>query len=194
MKKDGVFMGLGCAGMLLWAAFGILQVYAGYLGIRHHWGNGWAVGLMILFLTTQFSLPITIGAFFGAMDVWHWPWYGAFAFALPGLTFLMLGATGGVLRELFKGAPSKATEPVREISMTHYNLGRERPGYWVQNSLPASDEVEEFWHVSDQGQELGAMTATQIRTLLATGRLSADAFVHQPAYSRWLTLEEAGIS
>ena len=32
--------------------------------------------------------PLTIGTFFGALDVWGWPWYGALAFAAPGLLFI----------------------------------------------------------------------------------------------------------
>ena len=51
-------------------------------------------------------LPLTIGTFFGALDVWGWPWYGALLFAAPGLLFTLPGAVGlalvGVVN-LFKG-------------------------------------------------------------------------------------------
>jgi hypothetical protein len=38
----------------------------------------------VMFLT-RFSLPITVGSFFGAMNVWGWHWIGALVFAAPGL-------------------------------------------------------------------------------------------------------------
>ena len=33
--------------------------------------------------------PLTIGTFFGALDVFGWPWFGALALAAPGLLFIV---------------------------------------------------------------------------------------------------------
>lgn len=43
---------------------------AGYAGIEEHLGALWAIGCLVASLLFRFTLPITIGAFFGAMNVW----------------------------------------------------------------------------------------------------------------------------
>ena len=98
---------LGCAFMLLSLAYGIAHVVAGYIGITHHLGTGWAIAAVAIALIFRFSIPVTIGAFFGAMNVWGWPWYGAFAFAAPGLAFMALmipGVLAAVLKDKVKGS------------------------------------------------------------------------------------------
>ena len=47
------------------------------------------VGGIALAFVVRIILPLTIGTFFAAMDVWGWPWYGALAFAAPGLLFVL---------------------------------------------------------------------------------------------------------
>ena len=69
-------------GMLV---FGAVQIYAGFLGIDFYFGAVWAWLAIVAMFMTRISLPLTIGAFFGALHVWHWPWYGALAFAAPGV-------------------------------------------------------------------------------------------------------------
>jgi len=92
---------LGCAFMIGMLVYGIAQIWAGYIGIDHHLGSGWAIGAVVVAFLFRFSLPITVGSFFGAMDVWGWPWYGAFVFAAPGLAFMAL-MIPGALASLFK--------------------------------------------------------------------------------------------
>ena len=79
-------------GFILVTVYGIAQIAAGYVGIDFHFGAVWA-GVAIfaasMFLMFRFTLPITIGAFFGAMDVWHWHWALAALFAAPGLAFII---------------------------------------------------------------------------------------------------------
>ncbi len=74
--------------VLLVLAFAGLQLVAGFQGIQLHLGTGWAIGAAIL---AFFRLPLfmTIGAFFGAKDVWGWHWALALLFAFPGLAFMM---------------------------------------------------------------------------------------------------------
>jgi hypothetical protein len=92
-KFSGIFGCVFMAGML---TYGIAQIWAGYWGIAHHWGAGWAIGAVVIAFLFRFTLPVTIGSFFGAMNVWGWPWYGALIFAAPGLAFMALMVPGAL--------------------------------------------------------------------------------------------------
>lgn len=83
--------------ILLTFAFGLSQFFAGYLGIAEHLGPIWAIVILTASLFLRFSLPITIGAFFGAMDVWGFHWGLAMLFAAPGLMFLVPGIIASIL-------------------------------------------------------------------------------------------------
>src|SRR4051794_12723625 len=85
---------LGCAFMILMLVYGLVQCWAGYIGIQHHLGGGWAIAAIIAAFVFRFSLPLTIGSFFGALNVWGWPWIGALVFAAPGLAFMALMIPG----------------------------------------------------------------------------------------------------
>ena len=85
--------------LLFWVlsmAYGVVQLIVGYHGIAEHLGNGWALGALVAAFGFRFTLPITIGSFFGAMDLFGWPWYGALLFAAPGLLFLLLLLPGAL--------------------------------------------------------------------------------------------------
>ena len=99
-KMAGPAMIGGCLFILV---YGGAQIYAGFLGIEHHWGSGWAWGAVAAAFLARFSLPITIGSFFGAMNVWGWHWAGALAFAAPGLAFMALMIPGAMASALGKG-------------------------------------------------------------------------------------------
>ncbi len=90
---------LGILGVLLLLAYGLAQLYAGYLGIEYYWGVGWAVGLLILMLIMRISLPITVGSYFGAVDVWGWDWYWGLLFAVPGLVLFGLYFVIAILKK-----------------------------------------------------------------------------------------------
>jgi hypothetical protein len=84
----------GFGGMLIVLgvfAFGIAQFVAGFEGISDWLGSGWAWAALILALLFRFTLPITIGAFLGAVNVWGWHWSLAALFAAPGLAFAIPG-------------------------------------------------------------------------------------------------------
>ena len=84
-------------GFILFIIIAIAQFVAGFVGIEEHFGTVWAcvaIGVAFIF---RFTLPITIGAFFGAMDVWDWHWAAALLFTLPGLIFLVPGIIASVI-------------------------------------------------------------------------------------------------
>lgn len=88
-EDDNAGTAWGCVIAAVVLLYGLVQIYAGYLGIQHHLGTGWAVAALFA-LFFRFSLPITVGAFFGAMNVWGWHWLLALLFAAPGLAFMAL--------------------------------------------------------------------------------------------------------
>jgi hypothetical protein len=44
----------------------------------------------------RFTLPITIGSFFAAMEVFGWHWIIALLFAAPGLALAIPGVIGSI--------------------------------------------------------------------------------------------------
>jgi hypothetical protein len=92
---------MGCAFALLVIPYGLIQIYAGYIGIVDKLGAGWAIAAVVAFMMLRFSLPLTIGSFFAARDIWGWHWGGALVFAAPGLAFMAL-MIPGVFASLFR--------------------------------------------------------------------------------------------
>ena len=84
----------GGIGVVFFLGFAIAQGAIGFLGVEYHFGSGWAIGVLVLAFVFRFTLPLTIGTFFGALDVFGWPWYGALFITLPGLLFMVPGAIG----------------------------------------------------------------------------------------------------
>mgnify|MGYP000991626646 CR=1 FL=1 len=93
---------LGVFGFIAFLAFGVAQLCAGYAGIEYHLGSVWAFIAIFLALGLRFTLPITIGAFFGAMDVWDWHWALAALFAAPGLAFVIPGVLAAIISSVKK--------------------------------------------------------------------------------------------
>lgn len=86
----------GFIAVVAFLVFGIAQLIAGFAGIEHGLGSFWAWAALIAALVIRFTLPITIGAFFGALNVWHWHWAAAAVFAAPGLLLVVPGAIASV--------------------------------------------------------------------------------------------------
>lgn len=84
----------GGAGAIFFLIVGVAQMVIGYWGIEYHLGNGWAIGLVIASLFFRITFPLTIGTFFGALDVLGWSWIGALLITLPGLVLMVPGAVG----------------------------------------------------------------------------------------------------
>ncbi|NCC37011.1 MAG: hypothetical protein EOM24_34135 [Chloroflexia bacterium] len=71
--------------------YGIAQFIAAWAGIEWYLGPLWAGAALLAAVFFRFTLPVTLGAFFGAMDVWQWHWALAAVFAAPGLVFVVPG-------------------------------------------------------------------------------------------------------
>jgi len=84
----------GGVGVIFFLIVGVAQMIIGYLGIEYHLGNGWAIGLVVASLFFRITFPLTIGTFFGALDVLGWSWVGALLITLPGLVLMVPGALG----------------------------------------------------------------------------------------------------
>jgi hypothetical protein len=89
--------------------FAALQLNAGYAGIQQAIGPMWAFAALLSAVFLRFTLPITVGAFFGAMTVWGWHWPFAFMFCAPGLVF----ALPGVIPAIFSLATTGSAKLTR---------------------------------------------------------------------------------
>ena len=76
-------------GCVLFAAYGVVQFLAAYLGLDYYVGPFFAAVIIGVCLWLRFTLPITIGSFFGALYVWEWHWFFALIFAAPGLLLMV---------------------------------------------------------------------------------------------------------
>ena len=89
-------------GFILISFFGIAQMVVGYIGVEYHFGTVWAIVAIFASLMFRFTLPITIGAFFGAMDVLGWHWALSALFVAPGLAFLIPGVLISIYESIRK--------------------------------------------------------------------------------------------
>lgn len=81
-------------GILTWLSFlgfGVAQIIVGFIGIEHHLGTVWAWIAVSMAFLIRFTLPITVGSFFGGLALgWHWGL--ALLFAAPGMLLAVPGA------------------------------------------------------------------------------------------------------
>ena len=102
---------LGVFGFIIFLGVGIAQMYVGFLGIEYHFGEIWAWVAIGAAFFLRVMFPLTIGTYFGAVDVLGWPWYGGLAAAAPGLLFILPAMVTGVIETVFKPKP-KASETI----------------------------------------------------------------------------------
>ena len=77
-------------------AIGIFYLYAGVVGIGIEFGTGWAIAAFIAAMVLRFSLPLSVGAFFYATNVWGWGTLGGLVFAFPFVGLQLLLLTGNI--------------------------------------------------------------------------------------------------
>jgi len=76
-------------------AFGFMQLTAAMSLMSSVWGWPWFLAIVVGGVLLWFRLVavLAVAAFFGAWMGWEWPWYGALAFAFPGLVAGVLAFT-----------------------------------------------------------------------------------------------------
>lgn len=139
MRLHLKFGGQALAGMaVLYLAFAVAQMYAGFLGIQHHLGLFAAFVALFLAFSWRFTLPLTVGAFFGAMNVWGWHWSFALLFMAPGLALLIPGVIAVLIAFLQTGK-------VDTVRFTQYREERSsKPGHGtVIEGEVISTEIED---------------------------------------------------
>lgn len=77
-------------------ALAIFMFAVGWAGIEHEFGKVWGWVAAGLALVLRFTLPLTVGVFYCARDIWGWHWAAALLLAAPGLALMIPGmvATG----------------------------------------------------------------------------------------------------
>lgn len=78
--------------MVFFVVFTIFQFVLGFLGIEHHLGMGIAILALIGLFIFKFTLPFTIGSFFGAVNVLGLHWVFGLIIAIPGIALMVPGA------------------------------------------------------------------------------------------------------
>jgi len=80
---------MGCGFAILVSGFGLIQMGAGWAGIESSFGWGWGVAAMVAAIFFRFTIPIAVGAFLCAKNIWDWHWFFAVLFAAPALLFMI---------------------------------------------------------------------------------------------------------
>jgi hypothetical protein len=81
-------IGLFIFAVLAWSLF---QLVMGVLGIDHYFGVFGALLALIAAFFFRFTLPLSVGAFFGMTEVLGWHWFIALLVCMPGLLLLVPG-------------------------------------------------------------------------------------------------------
>lgn len=98
-------------GSMLFAAFGLVQLFIGFGGIEVMWGQGWAWAALVAAVLFRFTIPILVGIYLYTTEAWGWPWYGAVLFAMPVLALMVPGIVAGVLGALRPSRHEAAAMP-----------------------------------------------------------------------------------
>ena len=81
--------------MLLMLALGLAQMWFGMTGIEHHLGGLAAGAAVLAAFIFRIMLPLTIGTYFGVVDVMGWPWWAGVLIAALGLVFMVPALVSG---------------------------------------------------------------------------------------------------
>lgn len=95
--------------MLLMVAFGILQIWLGFVGLDYiagEWGGWLAWGSIALLVIFRIMLPLTIGTYFGVVEVYDYEWWVGVLVAAPGIVYMIPAfviALVETIKEKFRG-------------------------------------------------------------------------------------------
>lgn len=97
-KFSDVFSGaIGLAFAAVVIGFSIFTLGAGWAGLEHAFGGWWGIAGVVLALVFRFTLPISVGVFFCARDIWHWHWAFSLLLAAPGLLLMIPGLVRSII-------------------------------------------------------------------------------------------------
>ncbi len=82
---------LRVVGLAALAAFMLIRIWIGVLGLAQLVGAAWAIVAAALLLLSGLKLALRIAVFFGALAVLHWPVLVALIVAAPRLLLMLPG-------------------------------------------------------------------------------------------------------
>ena len=85
---------------ILLMGFGVVQIWLGFLGIEYHLGNFLAFGALGLAFILRIMFPLTIGTYFGVVDVLGLDWYWGILITAPGVVFILPGLITALIQSL----------------------------------------------------------------------------------------------
>ena len=98
--SDFLLGSFGIIWVIVLLGFGIVQICLGYLGIDYHLGNIFAIGALGLAFALRIMFPLTIGTYFGVVDVLGWDWYWGVIIAAPGVVFILPVLVTAIIQSL----------------------------------------------------------------------------------------------
>jgi hypothetical protein len=104
----------GC--LLALAGLLIMQLVLGCMGLVALLGPGGAVAGVLLWLLLGWRLPLKFGAFWGALTLWHWPWFPALMIGAPRELLMVPGLVSRLIARLrhpppvWRGVPTGAPQ------------------------------------------------------------------------------------
>ncbi len=132
---------------ILGLGYGLTQIVMGYMYFEDILGWSPAVLFILTFalIFLRIGFPFTIGAYFGAIEIWGWPWWGAALFAFPGLIIggmlLIAMLAEGILskeslnigkqffqpkiNDIHKSLPAEPTKKLYEEALVELESGEE---------------------------------------------------------------------
>lgn len=127
---------LGFAFLPLFLVFGLAQIGLGVIGIQSEFGGWWAFGALVAAFGLRIMLPLTIGTYFGVVNVLGWPWWAGVLIAAPGLLFLL----PSVIADVVEGFTASNSEQAsaKKIGKTDNKLesSKQQKSIELDQSMP----------------------------------------------------------
>lgn len=106
---------LRIVGLAALAAFTLLRVWLGVLGLAELIGVDWAIVVALALLLCRLTLPLQIAIFVGAFAAWHWPLLLAVIVAAPRLVLVLPGLISTLLAARRHPRPRWSSPPAVQL-------------------------------------------------------------------------------